>query len=91
MEAPEQFKIINKLGLLNSAQGLKYYKKLKIKLIDLVDPPMGKKRAAVEGSEDLMTSGALSSPSGGILGECSDSWCGVVWYFVVWCGVVQQL
>jgi hypothetical protein len=74
MEVPEQFKIITKLGLMNPIQGQKYYKKLKLKPIEVVDPPMGKRRMSVEASQDLMTSGELNSPSGGILGGCAADW-----------------
>ena len=69
MEVPEQFQIINKLGLKNPIQAQKYYKKLKLKPVEVVDPPMGKRRNSVEASHDLMSSQA-DSPKGGLLGEC---------------------
>jgi hypothetical protein len=68
MEVPEQFKIINKLGLKNPVQAQKYYKKLKLKPIEVVDPPMGKRRASVEVSGDLISAGVTANPKGGILG-----------------------
>mmetsp|Transcript_23170 Transcript_23170/g.39216 ORF Transcript_23170/g.39216 Transcript_23170/m.39216 type:complete len:472 (-) Transcript_23170:322-1737(-) len=66
MEVPEQFQIINKLGLKNPVQAQKYYKKLKLKPVEVVDPPMGKRRMSVEASQDLI-SGQADGPKGGLL------------------------
>ena len=46
----------------------KYYKKLKLKPVEVVDPPMGKRRASVEVSGDLISAGVTANPKGGILG-----------------------
>ena len=64
MEVPEQYKIINRLGLKNPSQGAKYYKKLGLKPIEVVDPPMGKRRVSVDSSQELMTTGGADSPQG---------------------------
>ena len=71
MEVPEQYQIIKSLGLMEPAQASKYYKKLKLKRIEVIDPPAGKRRMSVERSQELGLSGDVNSPQGGLAGQLS--------------------